>query len=176
MITLQPAAWRPRAEAHETRVRELTDAHLVRKSRGEKHPVADFMFDYYSFRPGKLRRWHPGFGVTLVDAPAYRDERFYTQLADGYTVDAVAFLEQRQATFERARELLTAVASRRPNYGCFGMHEWAMTKYATSPTRLGFDVDTSMPTDSLPPRPPLRTYFARRVQRRWSSISLAVCT
>ena len=33
-----------------------------------KHPVHDFLFTYYSFRPAQLRRWSPGYGVVLADA------------------------------------------------------------------------------------------------------------
>ncbi len=126
---------------------ELTAAYLARKARGEKHPVVDFMFDYYSFRPGKLRRWHPGLGVALADAPEYCGERFYTQTSDGFTVDVAAYMATRRATFELVRKLLTAVADRKPNFGCFGMHEWAMvygmqpheTRHAYLPLRFSPD-------------------------------------
>ena len=32
---------------------------------GVAHPVEDFLFTYYSYRPASLRRWHPGLGVEL---------------------------------------------------------------------------------------------------------------
>jgi hypothetical protein len=32
---------------------------------GETHPVWDFLFSYYTLRPGQLRRRHPGYGVVL---------------------------------------------------------------------------------------------------------------
>ena len=41
---------------------------LHRRRTGVKHPVADFLFTYYSYRPAQLRRWHPGAGVVLADA------------------------------------------------------------------------------------------------------------
>ena len=37
-------------------------------SRGEKHPVHDFLFEYYSFRPAHLLRWTPGADVLLEGA------------------------------------------------------------------------------------------------------------
>ena len=40
----------------------LVGDHLARRQRGVKHPVHDFLFTYYSFRPAQLRRWSPGFG------------------------------------------------------------------------------------------------------------------
>ncbi len=49
-------------------MRPWADDRLRRMSRHEKHPVYDFLFEYYSFRPAHLLRWTPGFGVTLEDA------------------------------------------------------------------------------------------------------------
>ena len=44
--------------------------HQKRASIGEKHPVYDFLFDYYSFRPGLLRRWQPGIETVLEGSQA----------------------------------------------------------------------------------------------------------
>jgi len=41
------AAWHGRRDAHEQRVRAWTDPHQARTARGEKHPVHDFLFEYY---------------------------------------------------------------------------------------------------------------------------------
>ena len=38
----------------------LVGDHLARRQHGVKHPVHDFLFTYYSFRPAQLRRWSPG--------------------------------------------------------------------------------------------------------------------
>ena len=70
-LALRPALlaapeWRARQAAHEARVRAWTDPHQARASRGEKHPVYDFLFSYYAFRPAWLRRWHPGPDVALA--------------------------------------------------------------------------------------------------------------
>ena len=54
--------WRARRSEHERRVDGWTAGHLSRREHGEKHPVADFLFTYYSYRPAQLRRWHPGAG------------------------------------------------------------------------------------------------------------------
>jgi len=66
---LAESTWRARAGAHEVRVDAWIEPHLSRRRRGEKHPVHDFLFTYYSQRPAALRRWHPGWGVALLDAP-----------------------------------------------------------------------------------------------------------
>ena len=69
--TLTRDEWTTRAREHATAVDELTAGHRERRARGERHPVEDFLFTYYSHRPAQLRRWHPGWGVRLADAPAY---------------------------------------------------------------------------------------------------------
>ena len=53
----------------------LTAAHRVRAARGEKHPVEDFLFTYYSYKPSVLRRWHPGAGVELAGAARLAEGR-----------------------------------------------------------------------------------------------------
>ena len=49
-----------RKSRHRQRVERLTADHLARRTRGERHPVWDFMFNYYPVTPGKLAHWHPG--------------------------------------------------------------------------------------------------------------------
>lgn len=132
--------WEPRAAAHAARVDAFVAPHLARRESGIKHPVHDFLFTYYSQRPAQLRRWHPGYGVRLVDAAAYEGLKGY---ADG-AVTAAHVLAQRPLLVALAR-LLRATAARPANFGCFGLHEWAMvhrladdeTRHADWPLRLG---------------------------------------
>ena len=65
-VLLDERLWRARAAAHEARADALVGEHLDRRRQGEKHPVHDFLFTYYSFRPAQLRRWTPGFGVVCL--------------------------------------------------------------------------------------------------------------
>src|SRR5438045_1263330 len=46
--------WQPARAADLARVRPWADDRLRRMSRQEKHPVHDFLFEYYSFRPAHL--------------------------------------------------------------------------------------------------------------------------
>ncbi len=103
-----------RRTAHEARADALLAGHLARRSRGEKHPVEDFLFTYYSLRPSRLRRWNPG----LPDAPA----------------DVEAYLAKRGDMVRFVHTLLTATASRPTQLRCFGLHEWAMV-YRQDETR-----------------------------------------
>ncbi|BDZ38023.1 hypothetical protein GCM10025863_06370 [Microbacterium suwonense] len=37
----------------------------------------DFLFTYYAYKPSVLRRWHPGAGVALQNAPERLGWRWY---------------------------------------------------------------------------------------------------
>ena len=56
-VVLEDVARRARAAAHEARVDALVGDHLARRRDGVKHPVHDFLFTDYSFRPAQLRLW-----------------------------------------------------------------------------------------------------------------------
>ena len=109
--------------------------------------MLDFLFTYYSETPGRLRRWHPGAGVTLAPsstgAAPHSTWRWYATDRDGgVRVDVDAFLADRGDTVRFVRRLLAATAERPAFTGCFGLHEWAMvyrderTRHAV-PLRLG---------------------------------------
>ena len=92
-----------RRVAHEKRVDVWIEPHLARRLRGERHPVHDFLFTYYAYRPAQLRTWHPG-----------------------YPESGAEVLEQRLPLIRQLRNLMAATQTRAPNLGCFGLHEWAM--------------------------------------------------
>jgi hypothetical protein len=126
---LDEPGWTARRAAHQRRVDAWTVPHLARRSRGEQHPVEDFLFDYYPCRPARLRRWHPGVGVALAGpaATAYLDYRGYVRTAAGpVTADPRLLSGDRRATAARTRDLLRRTADRPAQLGCFGLHEWAM--------------------------------------------------
>lgn len=147
LTVLAAAEWRSRTGAHEERIDRWAAPHRERRSRGETHPVHDFLFTYYSETPGRLRRWHPGAGSALApsaDAPApHAGWRWYRTDDDGVVaLDRAAYLADRGPTVEFVRGLLAATASRPAFTGCFGLHEWAMVYRAderrhTLPLRLG---------------------------------------
>ncbi len=132
-VTLSPAEWVPLQRAHSERADALVADHLDRRQRRESHPVEDFLFTYYPTRPNQLRVWHPGPGIRLLDAAEYDGRRGYTY------VDGTAFLDpaevaRRRDSIQWIRRLLAATADRQPQFGCFGLHEWAMV-YRTSDVR-----------------------------------------
>ncbi len=133
--------WLPQQAAHEQRVRRYADPYLARRSAGRKHPVEDFLFTYYTQKPGQLLRWHPGAGV-LLSGPATAERsgwKHYRAATDGelaaaglpagtaaVTVDVDAFLSDRREALEFAGIILAGTAARPAQFGCFGLHEWAM--------------------------------------------------
>jgi hypothetical protein len=148
---LTRAEWQARAASHEQRVDTWVQPHLARRCQGIAHPVHDFLFTYYSQRPAALRRWHPGYGVMLLDAREYAELKGYA--SPGWsssersewsveTTVTAEHLESQQPLIESIRRLLVATASRPATLGCFGLHEWAMV-YRTAdvrhdwPLRLG---------------------------------------
>jgi hypothetical protein len=140
--------WQARAAAHEARVRVWTDPHVARAGRGEKHPVYDFLFNYYAFRPAWLRRWHPGPDVALAgeSARAYLRWSEYHEIPplasrDGAspsqpTTIALAPLPPGRGAFVTwLRDLLIATQARPAFFGCYGLHEWAMV-YRQTPDEV----------------------------------------
>jgi len=145
---LAESEWRSREKAHIERADALTAAHRERAARGEKHPVWDFLFTYYSYAPAQLRRWHPGPGVELegADQDPRAAWRWYSagSVPGSLVVDRVG-LEHEKATLLRGIErILRSTAARPGRFGCFGLHEWAMVyrqdehRHAV-PLRLGQD-------------------------------------
>jgi hypothetical protein len=100
--------------------------HLARRSRGERHPVEDFLFTYYPHRPARLRRWHPGVGVALAGAEEYRGYGYQPAAGGALTADPARLPASEQAALRRIADLLRRTADRPPHLGCFGLHEWAM--------------------------------------------------
>jgi hypothetical protein len=141
------AQWQEAARAHEERVRQWIEPHLARRARREKHPVNDFLFEYYGYPPAALRRWHPGFGVELHgDVAGFAAVRGF--VVDGERARVDPALAARRADQVRwIRELLLVTDSRPPRLSCFGLHEWAMVYRSTPdelrhtqlPLRLGHD-------------------------------------
>lgn len=144
---LERGQWEPVSRAHAERAARFADPFVQRRHRGFKHPVEDFLFTYYTLKPGQFKKWHPGVGVILLDAPEYVSQKFYraatvaelavagvdsaraSLLVEQETaaiVDTQAFLEKRGMAVDFTREILSNTAAKPGFFGCFGMHEWAM--------------------------------------------------
>ena len=147
--TLPPEQWRPLARAHAQRVDQLTAGRRRRRALGHRHPVEDFLFEYYNHRPAQLRRWHPGPGVVLEDAAEEHGTwaGYLTDTAGLAWVDVEGVSARRSSTIGFVEGLLRATLARDPHLGCFGLHEWAMVyrleqgqrRHEQLPLRLGQD-------------------------------------
>jgi hypothetical protein len=141
-------------------VADLLDPYLDRRGEGRVHPVIDFLFTYYTLRPGQLKHWHPGFGMCLSgpSADGYDRRSGYRRTDAGVTVDRDVLL-RRKRTVEFVAGLLDATAGRPAQFGCFGLHEWAMVyraapgdvRHRAVPLRLG-GPGTDAVVESMPLR------------------------
>lgn len=150
--------WSRRAHAHAERVAPHTRPFLDRRSRGEKHPVEDFLFTYYTLSPAQFTRWHPGPGVILLDAPEREGWKHYRPATtaeleaagagegvSGVVVAVEEFVAERGTAVRFTREILANTLARSGTFDCFGLHEWAMAyraqsngvRHENAPLRLG---------------------------------------
>ena len=141
---LDPAEWVALEQAHAARADDLTRGWRERAGTGRRHPVDDYLYTYYPYKPRQLRRWHPGANIVLTDAAATprAEWKWYRSDADGVRVDAQAFHLANERTIRFISRLLSGTASRSAQFGCFGLHEWAMVYRADDtrhdvPLRLG---------------------------------------
>ncbi|MGB7236763.1 MAG: 3-methyladenine DNA glycosylase [Rhodococcus sp. (in: high G+C Gram-positive bacteria)] len=150
MVTVLPESdWTASRSAHANRIDLLIGDYLQERARGAYHPVLDFLFTYYSFKPGHLKRWNPGYGVVLTGAQTedYAGLASYEPVPGGGYRVRESLLDHRRSAIEFTLGLLTATRDRPPNLGCFGLHEWAMVyrggtsalRHGTVPLRLGHD-------------------------------------
>jgi len=118
--------WQIAQDQHRLLVADWVKPRLTRRSLGLKHPVDDFMFEYYPISAKKLQTWHPGFQYRLeyVDAENDFAENIYCVAAEVYLKPE--WIQNQQDSLAIEIDFLTASASRPARTGCFGLHEWAM--------------------------------------------------
>ena len=159
-VVLPEDEWLPRAQAHAERAARFAEPFVARRNARKKHPVEDFLFTYYTHKPGQLGRWHPGAGVALLgDAAVERvGWKHYRALTDAelaaagvreetpaVVLDAAGYVAEREETLRFCDTMLGGTAQRPAQFGCFGLHEWAMAYHSEKfgirheylPLRLG---------------------------------------
>ena len=142
--------WEAAKRRHDNRVGPLARDRLART--GRKHPVYDFLFEYYSFRAGHLLRWSPGIGVLLEGAtPAdLAWPQLFAFVDGGAILPAAAFPAHRIEQLDWTIRYQTAICDREPHFACFGLHEWAMVyrtddvRHARVPLRLSGEATDSV--------------------------------
>ena len=135
-LVLSRAEWTARRISYRDRVAHWVADRADRGRRQTKHPVYDFLFEYYSFPPSHLLRWSPGFGVALdaADAAELDWPRWYSGRPTGPVIPGSAYPGRRRDYLRWAIAYLDTTGRRDPAFGCFGLHEWAMV-YRTDRVR-----------------------------------------
>ncbi|MBX7106189.1 MAG: 3-methyladenine DNA glycosylase [Gemmataceae bacterium] len=131
---LSRADWLARQAGHRDRLAPHCSDRVARTFHHVKHPVRDFLFEYYSFTPARLLRWSPGPDVALADARRSEidwSSRF-VDAETGLILPARSF--PRPGFLRWAGRYLQGIADRPGQFGCFGLHEWAMV-YRTGAVR-----------------------------------------
>lgn len=125
---LPKAHWQREAEAHRNRAQEWTVPYRKRRAKNRMHPITDFLFIYYRNSPAQLEVWHPGLGIELEGGAG--ESSFNPKHYCFDHGNARLAPEQMDASSQRrlsmALKLCQLVQARPAQFGCFGMHEWAM--------------------------------------------------
>jgi hypothetical protein len=106
-----------RAALHAARVRSILGDQLY---KDPNHPVYNFIFQYFHFKPSILFK--------------------YNDMTDTSTIEPNAFQPQQVAAIAHIASLLRATHTRKPHFGCYGLHEYAMlytTAGSSTTTRSG---------------------------------------
>jgi hypothetical protein len=124
---LSQSDWRERSAKHHERLAPFAQERLARQFAHIKHPVNDFLFQYYSYRPAELLRWSPGPDVLLEAAQtgdiAWRE---FTPIECGLILPSDSLPDHRRDFLQWAIGYFEGIAARPASFHCFGMHEWAM--------------------------------------------------
>jgi hypothetical protein len=116
-------------------------AYLDRRSRGQKHPVHDFLFTYYPFPATRLLQWVPAvnqavpFSAELFEEMPWLERQPHLIEEDCYRLDSKRIPSAVLRAAEFISKLSQAILDRPPRFSCFGLHEWAMV-YRQSPEQI----------------------------------------
>jgi hypothetical protein len=159
---LSPDEWKEKRSEHRQLIAGMLDDYLEKRSRQQKDPVMDFLFEYYAFRPSHLRRWSPGVGTLLINGGQV-DWSFNEMATIGKDclLDITHFSADRISSLKWILNVLKKSADRKPSFGCFGMHEWAMV-YKANHVRhdyLSLRMEMDELAEFVESRPLLCTHF-----------------
>lgn len=142
----------------EHRIKKILEPYFERRGRQVRQPIEDFLFEYYSFGPNKLRKWNPGYNVHPPSAWDPSDSKYQLNSDDlKWYLNPPDFPEKRLRMLRWVIELQEAMLKRAPAFGCHGLHEWAMVyrvdevRHEQLSLRLSPD-EIARTVDSLPIR------------------------
>lgn len=128
---IEESDWRETSERYSNAAKAITSGPRMRRDRNEKHPVEDFLFNYYPYSFSLLEQWHPGSGVHLKfsdheELPSHLTNRRYQIEAGFCFLDSKKMQEKERLRLQWIVDLLEATQRHLPNFACHGLHEWAM--------------------------------------------------
>ena len=127
--TLPQAHWQHLAGHYVMQVRQWTLPFRQRRKKGKSHPVDDFLFVYYRYSSGQLENWHPGFDRRLVcpgGVPNAFSKHPYNVSDSIVYLDPTLVDEKVKQRLLWTADLLRQTETRKGNFSCLGLHEWAM--------------------------------------------------
>lgn len=118
--------WERRERAHRVRVASYGEAFVQRRAAGEKHPVWDFLFTYYSFSPNKLMTWCPALGDASCEH-LNEGEGEDEETPEGHRRWEWPELPERiRKEAAWVAQLCQNILGKPARFACHGLHEWAM--------------------------------------------------
>ena len=107
-----------------------------------KHPIFNFLFQYYSFDHNLLLRWSPGMHARCTGVSTAREPDLWTgrgwewsSVSDGSGGMAPELCKPSLRKAARnAAEVMRRSQSRVPHLNCYGLHEWAMLYHPQTST------------------------------------------
>lgn len=162
-LYLSKTEWRKRIRSHKKVIGEIIDPYLDKRQRQQKDPVLDFLFEYYAFRPSHLKKWSPGFGAMLQSATE-KDLSFFDEMIfnnEGAFLNPETFPGHRKNSAKWILSMLQYSLEKKPSFGCFGMHEWAMVYKAKNirHSQLSLRMPPEKLADFVESRPLVCTHF-----------------
>lgn len=142
--SLSAEEWRERRRLHVETLTPYARERMERTARGRKHPINDFLFEYYRLKPIQLLRWSPGVNVLLRGAKPddLESGRIFHSSEEGILLRADDLPRKRISFVAWVAHYLESVEDRAPSFNCLGLHEWAMVyredriRHASTPLRL----------------------------------------
>lgn len=135
-----------RMATHDDQLGDIIRSYKDRKSRQLKHPVHDFLFTYYNYPAGKLLKWHPAWNESVPSdhpiAEQLLSNKKYMEKEGQVFLQLNSFHEKEWERLIWILNLLKSTRDRPAQFGCFGLHEWAMVykhedhRHEDSPLRL----------------------------------------
>lgn len=123
--------WTKVADDHLSHARSYTAEPRQRRDRGEKHPVEDFLFDYYPYPIALIEQWHPGSRIALrfpdiETLPNRFKNKRYSIDGNICFADPSSMKSSERERLSWIASLLEATQRHLPSFACHGLHEWAM--------------------------------------------------